>query len=150
MLMSCASVDLDKGREIANLSLDESATLNGQIDLPEGTAEIVIAVADGKCHPVNQDTTVDIALRSDRVSINRTLRMGDLTWSYAEGSCDAYGYLYDVTKGVSRPVDVSSARYETVIRMRPAIREQRMVSVWMIYGGRAPLSRMFAARKKAA
>ena len=150
MLMGCASVDLDKGREIAKLSLGESSAHSIQVDLPEGSAEVVIAVADGKCNPVNEDTTVDIALRSNGLSINRTMRMGDLTWAYAVESCDAYGYLYDASRGVSKPFEVRSASYEAVIRVRPGIPEQRMASVWMIYGGRAPLIRMFAAHRKAA
>ena len=145
MLLGCASVDLDKGRPIAEVSFAQSSAHTTQVDLAEGSAEIVIAVRGGKCNPVSQETIVDVSLKGHGLSIDRSMRMGDMTWAYADGSCDAYGYLYDSSKGVSRPFDIKRATYEVVVRVRPASPEQRMVSVWTIYGGRAPTTKMFPA-----
>jgi hypothetical protein len=135
---------LDKGRPIAELSFAQSSTQATQIDLAEGSAEIVIAIREGKCRPVNEHTIVEIALTGHGISINRSMRMGDLTWAYAQGSCDAYGYLYDSSAGLSKNFDVKSDSYKVVVRVRPGSPEQRMASLWMIYGGRPPTTRMFA------
>jgi hypothetical protein len=146
-VLGCASADFDKGRLIADLSFAQDSALTTQVDLAGGIVEIVVAVPDGKCKPVNPDSVIKIAITGPDISADRFMKMGDLTWAYAQGSCDAYGYLYDVSKGISKPFAIEGGVYEVAIRVRPGSPEDRVVSVWTIFGGRAPTTRMFKDRK---
>jgi hypothetical protein len=145
VLAACVlGADFNKGRAIAELPLGAESTVERKVDLAEGSADLVIAVRDGRCHAVDKRTTVDVTMTGMGMSIKRSMRLGELTWAYAEGSCDAYGYMYDSVVGLSKKLRVSSGDYQFVIRTRPGPSEEsRIGTLWIIYGGRAPTTRMF-------
>jgi hypothetical protein len=141
---SILGADFDKGQLLVDVSLGKSSNYEREIALADGHADLVIAVRDGKCKPVDARSIVDVALRGPSQSIERTMRMGELTWSYAQGSCDAYGYLYDSAKGLSEKFDLGSGKYRVDVRVLSASPEEtRVGSLWIIYSGRAPTGRMF-------
>jgi hypothetical protein len=146
VLAACVlGADFDKGRAIAELPLGAASSVERKVALAEGTADLVIAVRDGRCRPVDKRTTVDVTMTGMGLSIERSMTIGELTWAYAEGSCDAYGYMYDSSAGLSKKVSVGRGDYQFVIRTRPGSSdESRMATLWIIYGGRAPTTRMFA------
>jgi hypothetical protein len=141
--------DFDKGVSLAELPLGQASKFERQVSLAEGSADLVIAVGDGICRPVDQGTTVDITMTGMGMSIERSMKMGELAWAYAKESCDAYGYLYDPSAGLSKKFDVRPGRYQLVTRVRPAgSEESRVGTLWIIYGGRAPTTRMFPALRR--
>jgi hypothetical protein len=138
--------DFDKGLALAELPLGHASKFERQVDLTEGSADLVIAVRDGRCRPVDRGTTLDVTMRGMGVSIETSMNIGELTWAYAEGSCDAYGYSYDPSAGLSKKFDFRHGEYELVTRVRPGSSEElRVGTLWIIYGGRAPTTRMFPA-----
>ena len=73
------------------------------------------------------------------------MRISQLTWSYAEGSCDAYGYLYDESTGNARKFEIATDATEASVEIEvQAGGPSRPATVWLIYGGRAPTSRLFS------
>lgn len=138
--------DFDKGLALGELPLGKASKFERQVDLAAGSADLVIAVRDGRCKPVDKGTTIDTTLTGAGGSIERSMNIGELTWAYAEGSCDAYGYLYDPSVGLSKKFDVRGGKYQLVTRVRPGSSdESRIGTLWIIYGGRAPTTRMFPA-----
>jgi|RhiMethySRZTD1v2_1073278.scaffolds.fasta_scaffold222185_3 hypothetical protein len=143
---SIFGANFDKGQALLELSFGKASRLERDVALAEGRADLVIAVRDGKCRPVENETTLDVTLTGMDVSINRSMRMGELTWAYAEGSCDAYGYLYDASVGLSRKFDVRSGTYRLITQVHSGnAAESRTGTLWIIYGGRAPTTRMFSS-----
>ena len=60
--------------------------------------------------------SVNVRLKTDKhLEAIVAMRMSQLTWSYAEGSCDAYGYLYDVSAGTSPTVEIPSDTSEASV-----------------------------------
>jgi hypothetical protein len=136
--------DFDKGLALAELPLGKASTVEREVNLAEGSADLVIAVRDGRCRPVDKVTTLDVTITGPGGSIERSMNIGELTWAYAEGSCDSYGYLYDPSVGLSKKIDVRSGKYRLVARVRPGgADELRIGTLWVIYGGRVPTTRMF-------
>ena len=100
-LTGCATNDFDKGLLVAQIALDGPSDLERSVNLESGTADLVVAVRDGKCKPVNEGTTAEVAIAGLGTTTELSLRMGALTWAHADRSCDAYGYLYDVGTGLT-------------------------------------------------
>lgn len=143
VVLGCVGTDFDKGTPIAELSLVQASTHTGEVHLAEGTADIVVAVRDGKCHPVNAETRISVAITGQGSVIESSMKLGDLTWAYAEGSCDAYGYAYDAATRLSKKFKLKRGDYKIDVEVRPGSPEQRTAMIWIIYGGRAPTTKMF-------
>jgi hypothetical protein len=142
-IFGCAGVDLDKGTRLAEVRLAEVSTRTVQVRLPEGNADIVLAVRDGKCTPVNPATSVDVAISGPGVSDKWVMKAADLSWAFAEGSCDAYGYIYDTATRLSKKIALADGDYRVVVNVHPGAPDPRTAAIWAIYGGRAPTTRMF-------
>jgi hypothetical protein len=146
VLSACASRDLDKGTRIAELSFAESSTQTNLVQLADGVADLVVAVPNGHCRPVNEETTVDVAISGPSLPIQQSMKMGELTWAYAEGSCDAYGYVYEAATRLSKKFDVTRGKHNVRVQLMLGMPEQRTATLWIIYGGRAPTTRMFPGK----
>lgn len=140
----CAATDLRKGVPLGDIALGGPTSFERVIDLEAGTADLAIAVRDGKCKPIREGTTIDVTIVGMGTRVEQSLMMGALSWAHADKSCDAYGYLYDVRSGLSEKFELKAGQY----RVRAQVRsfdeaEQRSGALWVIYGGRAPTTRMF-------
>jgi hypothetical protein len=143
LILGCAGVDLDKGTRIAEVPMAEVSMRTVQVRLPEGNADIVLAVRDGKCNPVNPATTIEVTISGPGVSDKRVMKASDLSWAFAEGSCDAYGYVYDTAARLSKKIALADGDYRVVVNVHPGAPDPRTAAIWAIYGGRAPTTRMF-------
>ena len=143
---SILGADFDKGIALQEIPLGKTSRLERQVALADGRADLVVAVRDGRCKPVDGSTTLDVTMAGADGSITRSMKMGDLTWSYAEGSCDAYGYQYDASVGLSQKFNVRGGSYHLTTQLHPGNpAESRTGTLWIIYGGRAPTTRMFSS-----
>jgi hypothetical protein len=142
------SREFDKATLLTQFSIQGAGhAAQNVIDLPSGTAEIILAVPNHHCSPVDLRTTVRVRLEGDGFqSIDLAMRLGDLTWSHGMNSCHAYGYLYDSTTGLGRKLaipDRAKGVRVSVTTSGSDANQTRTGSVWMVYGGRVPTARLF-------
>lgn len=137
--------DFDKATEVARFSLGHQGSVHRVIALPAGQAELVVAVPNYHCKPAASDDSVRVRVTGENVTpVDVTMTLGDLTWGYAVNSCDAYGYLYDRSAGLSRKFQVPDGAKAVSVDVDVSSKgELRPASVWLIYGGRVPTNRVF-------
>jgi hypothetical protein len=135
--------DLRKATLVTEIEFGSSKTYTRTLTPPAGSANLIIAVPNYRCAAV-EDGPIYFAVRVDaKVILNERKRLSELTWSYGEGSCDAYGYVrgnnISIKEGevpVTFEIDVSQ------VKSTP----QRAASVWLVYGGRVP-PKLFGERR---
>lgn len=143
-LTGCAASDFGKGLPLGEIALGAPSDFERYVDVEAGSADLVIAVRDGKCKPVDEGTTVDVSIVGMGTTVELSLKMGALSWAYADKSCDAYGYIYDVGTGLSKKLNLKAGQYRVRARVSSFSKtESRAGSLWIVYGGRAPTTRMF-------
>ena len=141
--------DFDKATRLAEITI-RSTTQVAQtvLDLPQGDAEVIVAVPNQHCRPADPRTTVRVRLEGEGFkAIDLAMKFGELTWSHGMNSCHAYGYLYDSAAGLGRKLLIpAGARHvrASVTTSGVDASDSRRGSVWLAYGGRVPTNRVFA------
>lgn len=147
--LGCASLlekDFQKATPISEVQLGNPKPYSRTLVPPTGEARLILVVPNYRCAPP-VDGAVSLSARTnERPIMSERKRLSELTWSYGEGSCEAYGYiagsagridLKDVQVPVTFDIDVSQVKAGTTSG----------ASVWLIYGDRVPAARIFGAKK---
>lgn len=145
--------DFDKATMVGDLRLGSSEKFERTVALPSGNARLILAVPNYRCAPIDDATIVVIARGPKGIEFSERLLLSQLTWSYGENSCDAYGYL-EAGSGKSQSAPRSSEmRLEIKHDQEPVtvdvdtnqVRTSsgRSASVWFIYGDRVPSRKIF-------
>lgn len=147
----CASIlqsDFEKATLLSSVDLGLPSQSSRLLKLPPGSAQVVIAIPGAHCQKPDMGASVNVRFKANKhLDATVAMKLSQLTWSYAEGSCDAYGYLYDVSAGTSPTVEIAADTNEASVDIEVhANGPARLANVWLIYGGRAPTSRLFGAR----
>lgn len=142
------SRDFDKATLLADITIQSTTHVAQRVlDLPQGDAEVIVAVPNQHCRPVDPRTTVRVRLEGERFkAVDLAMKFGELTWSHGMNSCHAYGYLYDSTAGLGRKlvIPAGSGQIRALVTTSGVdAGESREGSVWLAYGGRVPTTRVF-------
>lgn len=144
--MALAQRDFDKGTEIATLGIGSSNAVAGQIDPPQGDADLRFVLHDYDCSSL-QDAAISVEIQlAEGMAIRRDLRLGEITWPRAGHDCHPIGHFRP--SGVS-PFRISIRRAGKPLRYaitvtRAAHADMRL-SVWLVYNDRDPVERMLGA-----
>lgn len=150
--------DFNKLTLVGELRLGDLEVFRRTVNLPSGNAQLILAVPNYRCSAIG-DYPISFTVRSEKgVEFSERVLISQLTWSYAENSCDAFGYLrpgaapnqsipghgtmtLEITRDQSPvTVEVDASEMKTS--------SSRSASIWFIYGGRAPLGRIFGGQDK--
>src|SRR5262249_24197887 len=145
--------DFDKLTRVGEFRLGSAEIFRQTVNLPSGSAQLILAIPNYRCAAVGEDP-VTFTVRSDKgVEFSERVLISQLTWSYAQDSCDALGYLRaEAGRNQSMPgrgtMTLEITHDQTPITVEVDTRElktstPRNASVWFIYGGRAPLDKIF-------
>lgn len=140
--------DFDKATRLAEIRIQSTIHVAQTVlDLPQGDAEVIVAVPNQHCRPVDPRTTVRVRLEGEGFkAIDLAMKFGELTWSHGMSSCHAYGYLYDSQSGIGRKLQIPSEARQIHVSVTTSgvdARESRGGSVWLAYSGRVPTNRVF-------
>jgi len=147
-LSACARFlgeDFDKARLIGEVEFGASQRYTATLTPPVGAAKLVVAVPNYRC-ATSPEAVVTFVVRSkDRDLWTARRRLSDMTWSYGRDSCDAYGYIYG-SEGSFNIHDTAPTTIEVVIG-ESASRATARGSVWLVYGDRVPVPRIFGTKQ---
>jgi hypothetical protein len=96
VLSGCFGVleqDFDKATLVGELRLGSPEVFTRTLTLPSGAARLILAVPDYRCAPIDESPIAVVARGSKGIEFSEHVHLSQLTWSYGENSCDAYGYL---------------------------------------------------------
>lgn len=149
-LGACTSLlekDFEKATLVSEVQLGNPNTYTRTFVPPAGTARLILAVPNYRC-AAPPDGPLSISVRvAGKTVLSERRQLSDLTWSYGEGSCDAYGYI----PGDAGRVDLRDRTPVTfefdVSQIKGQKQEQIIAAAWLIYGDRVPAARIFGERK---
>lgn len=145
--------DFDKATMVGDLRLGSPEKFKRTVALPSGNARLILAVPNYRCAPIDDAPIVVSARGPTGIEFSERLLLSQLTWSYGENSCDAFGFLE--VKGGKSPSAPGSGEMRLDIKhdQEPVTIEvdasqvrtssARSASVWLIYGDRVPSRKMF-------
>jgi hypothetical protein len=155
-LSSCMQMmqkDFDKATCVGTFSLADQH-FRQTIVAPAGDANVMLAFPGRQCSKP-QDRTLTIEVNdANGLEFRKNVRLSQLTWATAQGSCDAYGYLEEGSpKGpIGMTIHVPNDHFPmtVTIDLGPAgVPDHVEVGVWLIYGERAPTTKIFERRSSA-
>jgi len=151
LLCGCAGLlgaDFDRATRLVSVRLGADSHITSDMALPAGAVELVVAVPNQHCHAISPDTVIKVKMTGHMRTIETAIKASTLTWSFGQGSCHAYGYIYDSAVGLGKtleiPRDVGNVRIEVETSSVPRDSD-RILSLWVIYGGRVPTGRLFGS-----
>jgi len=143
--MALLEQDFRKATLISEIELGSSRTYTQTLTPPLGSASLIIAVPNYRCAAL-EDGLISFTVRKDgRPVLSERKRLSEFTWSYGEGSCDAYGYIRG-NKSLDINDDKVSLTFEidiSQVRSTP----RRGASVWLVYGDRVPTATIFGEKR---
>ena len=155
LLCACSVLpedDFEKATFLGEIELGGPAGLQTTKELPPGKARLILAVRDFRCRPLPRDEVVEIRVRSiNSELLMERLTLSQLTWSYGETSCHAFGY----SSGMAAPrleVEIPLSGLEVHIDVTSALPPNANVrrgTLWFVYGGRVPTYAVFGVPESA-
>jgi len=144
--------DFEKAKFVGWLRLRDGASSSSTVSLPSGKARLIIAVPGYRCAAPKPDASIAITIAGDAVQgFAESIRLEDLTWSFAINSCDAFGYAVDAPDNRRLVVKVlgdgSTARITARIGPVTGTPTQEVL-LWLIYGDRIPTSRIYESHRQ--
>ena len=159
LLVGCARLlhqDFDKATFVGELQLGSTENFRRAVQLPAGNARLIVAIHDYRCAPID-DAIIDISAHGKNVTgFSERVSLSQLTWSYGEGSCHAYGYLtgnnQNSEKSTSAEMRMQITRNKTQVIVDVDMSQIktssfRVASIWFIYGDRVPARKIFGDSK---
>ena len=138
---------------VGELRLGSYEKFERTVALPAGNARLILAVPNHRCAPIDDAPIVVIARGPRGIEFSERLLLSQLTWSYGENSCDAFGYLEAGSGKTPSAPGTGEMRLEIKRDQEPVtvdvdtsqVRTSsgRSASVWFIYGDRAPSRKIF-------
>ena len=146
LLLSCGHLgdDFEKASYLGRAELRDSGTREFVANLVEGEASLIIAIPGYNCSEVKPDATLDISVQTGAAQpASLTIALHDMTWSYANRSCNAFGYVRDERLAVAVPRNGGAIKLTLVIRRAKETNMSHQMLLWFVYGDRVPTRRIF-------
>ena len=146
LLFACTNLreDFDKASYLGRAELRESEPQVFSARLAEGNASMIIAIPGYNCLNVKPDATLDVSVRvGDAPPVSATTPLHALTCSFANRSCDAFGYAHDALQGVAIPKGDTQVTLTVGIRQVKQSSLSNQVLFWFVFGDRVPTRRIF-------
>lgn len=137
--------DFDKARLISEVEFGASQRYTATLTPPVGAAQLIVAVPNYRCASPPDAIVAFVVRRKDHDVWTARRRLSGMTWSYGIDSCDAYGYI-DGSDGNFNVPDTAPMTIEVVISQGTGGAVARG-SVWLVYGDRVPVPRIFGTKK---
>jgi hypothetical protein len=145
-LASCGHIgtDFDKATYVGRVDLSDSRPHSFRVDLAEGDASLIVAVPGYNCADIKPDAVLEVSIAGEAVSAaSARIALHELTWSYANRSCDAFGYVRDKRLTATIPRKGATVRLTFAIDAARHVASSEQILLWYVYGDRVPTSRVF-------